>query len=218
MASTFPCGILRALKCGRAFAGELLKFLQGDFLAGQENREIPLGTRLAALMPTLEIGWQRWDDNRPGERRMGLVSEGFVPPKRSELGDLDERLWDVDSDGKPRDPWQFSNQIVMIDPADGDNVYTFTTSSKGGLGAIGELCRTYGKNLRQQPERIPVIALDAGSYQHRDKSRGRIKFPVFRIIDWAPESDFTAALALARGEPEQADLLPDNKPPENKKF
>jgi hypothetical protein len=65
-------------------------------------------------------------------------------------------------------------------------IFTFVASSKGGLGGIGELCKEYGKTMRQRPDQYPVIELDIGSYQHRDRSLGRIKFPIFRIVDWKP--------------------------------
>ena len=59
----------------RAIEGDLLKFVQGDYFAGQDNREIPLGTKLVARMDTLAIGWLRWQDNAPGDdERMGLVA------------------------------------------------------------------------------------------------------------------------------------------------
>ena len=81
-----PFEIYGNAACRRPFIGELLKFVQGDFLVGQEYRELPLGTRLAALMQTLEVGWQFWEGYRPGERRMGLVSERFIPPKTQRAG------------------------------------------------------------------------------------------------------------------------------------
>jgi hypothetical protein len=167
----------------RAIEGELLKFVQGDFLAGQEKREIPLGTQLVAKMDTLYIGFQRWENNQLTEQRMGLVAEGFVPPKRSELGNLDPEYWERDDEGRPRDPYQFTNQLVMTNLGN-EEVFTFATTSRGGLGAIGELSKTYGKHLRQHPDEDPLIELDGGSYQHPIKSRGRIKFPIFRVVDW----------------------------------
>ena len=33
-----------------------------------------------------------------------------------------------------------------------ESLFTFTTSSRGGLSAIGELCKIYGKHMRQRPE------------------------------------------------------------------
>ncbi len=58
--------------------GDLLKFAKGDFLAGQDNREIAIGTRLIANMDLLEVGWIKWEDSRPIDRRMGRFAEGFI--------------------------------------------------------------------------------------------------------------------------------------------
>jgi hypothetical protein len=111
--------------------------------------------------------------------RTSLCSRG----RRNDLGDLDRASWERSDEGEPRDPWQFSNYLIMRRVKDGE-IFTFTTSSKGGLGCIGELSKAYGKAMRQQPDKYPVIELDVGSYQHRDRSLGRIKYPVFKIVDW----------------------------------
>jgi hypothetical protein len=169
--------------------GDLLKFSKGDFLAGQDNREIAPGTRLIANMDSLEVGWIRWEDNRPADRQMGRCAEGFKPPKRNELGDNDKSLWALDDSGSPRDPWQFSNHLVLADPEDDGQIYTFATSSKGGLTAIGALCSTYGQAMRQHPDEWPIVELDVGSYAHSNKSYGRIKFPIFEVVGWAPKDN-----------------------------
>jgi hypothetical protein len=176
------------------FEGDLLKFSKGDFLAGRDNREIPLGTRFVVNMDSLEVGWVKWEDNRPVGRRMGRVIDEFKPPRRNELDDNDPALWGTDDDGKPRDPWQFSNNIVLAEEANGC-LYTFTTSSKGGIGAIGELCKTYGQVMRQHPDEWPIVALDVDSYAHANKSYGRIKFPIFEIVGWAPKDSTEPAPA-----------------------
>ena len=60
--------------------------------------------------------------------------------------------------------------------ADG-TLYTFTTSSRGGLGAIADLSRRYGRHRRKHDDVFPLIALDVDSYQHNNKAYGRIKVP-----------------------------------------
>ena len=180
----------------RTTVGELLKFTKGDYIAGPYSDEIPTGTRLYAVMDTLNVGWLKWQDNRPAEQIMGAVGEGFQPPRRADLGDLDKTQWETDEEGHPRDPWQFSNYLVLV-AVKGGKVFTFTTSSRGGLNAIGELCKVYGKVMRQQPDKYPVIELDVGSYQHSNRSYGRIKFPIHKIVDWA---DAAAARRLLEDE------------------
>jgi hypothetical protein len=173
----------------RSITGTLLRFSKGDFLAGQDNAEVPIGSRFVAIMDTLLIGWVRWWDNAPTEQRMGFVSERYQPERRADLGELDTDAWEVDNDGKPRDPWQFTNYLVLRRVEDGE-IFTFATASKGGRGAIGELSKEYGKAMRQKPDQWPEIELGVGSYQHRDRSLGRIKYPVFTpIVDWVPKDN-----------------------------
>jgi hypothetical protein len=144
-------------------------------------------------MDSLVVGWQRWENQRPVAHRMGLLVENFVPPSREELGDNDEALWESDDDGDARDPWQLTNYLQFADPQKPDQVFTFTTSSKGGLGAVAKLCREYGRTREKEhrEEQYPVVMLSAGSYAHRDRSLGRIKFPQLNIVSWVNKADLT---------------------------
>jgi hypothetical protein len=193
--------------------GQLLKFSKGDYLAGQEGTEIALGSKFVAIMDQLMVGWIKWRDATPVEHVMGLVSNGYVPPKRAELDDNDEDSWDTNDDGHPRDPWQFSNYLVVVEPKE-KTPYTFTTSSKGGLGAIGELCKFYGKAMRERPDDFPVIELGVGSYMARDKSRGRIKFPILKPIGWTAKAPLLKALegsAAAESEESESEVIKAEK-------
>jgi len=178
---------------GGYIAGELLKYAKGDWLAGQDNREIPDGSKFIANMDSLVVGWQRWENQRPVAYRMGLLIEDFIPPPREELGDNDSAMWECDDTGAPRDPWQLTNYLQLVDPKNPETVFTFTTSSKGGLGAIAKLCREYARarDKEHREEQHPVVMLGTGSYAHRDRSFGRIKFPMLAIIGWVRKSDLT---------------------------
>jgi hypothetical protein len=182
------------------FTGELLKFSKGDYVAGQNNREIPVGTRFVANMDGVEVGWVRWEDGSPVEVRMGPVAEYFKPARRADLGDDDRALWAADENGHPRDPWQFTNNLVLASVDDAE-LFTFATSSKGGLGAIGELCKAYGAEMHQHPNEWPVIELEVGSYAHNNKAYGRIKFPIFKIVDWTPKDGEAPAPAAPKPAP-----------------
>jgi hypothetical protein len=175
--------------------GDLLKFSKfGEWLAGKDAVKVPHGTRLVAEMPTLQIGWVRWHDGKPEATQMGFLADGFVPSNRSELGDTDRGLWSMDENGRPRDPWQFTNSLVLLNPETSE-VYTFQPTSRGGLQAIGELCRLYGKHRRTEPAALPVVALDMSSYKHPNKAYGDIRIPVLRWVDWV-QSDAVAKLPL----------------------
>lgn len=72
-------------QAARRIIGQLLKFSKGDYLYGAENDELPMGSKLIANMDQLLRGWIKWQENKPVEQVMGLVSEGFKIPKR-EIG------------------------------------------------------------------------------------------------------------------------------------
>jgi hypothetical protein len=86
--------------------GQLLKFSKGKWVAGANNDKIETGTRMIVDMPTLIVGWQKWQNDRPVDNRMGPIVEGFQPPKRKDYGDNERDEWEKDATGQPRDPWQ----------------------------------------------------------------------------------------------------------------
>jgi hypothetical protein len=180
------------------FPGDLLTFSKfGDFNAGRDKDEVPLGTRVVVHVPTMLIGYVRWEDNKPIDYQMGLLHEGFVPPKRDELGYLDKSQWETYEDGGAKDPWQFSNQVVMTSVEDDDIVYTFTTSSKTGRSALGMVVKAYGHHIRQAPDEYPAVELQRDSYH--DRRFGEVRIPVFEIFGWVPAEPHTAALAAFMG-------------------
>jgi hypothetical protein len=177
-----------------AIVGKLLKFSKGDWLAGEDNEEIEPGTKFVCNMDQLTVGWVKWVDNKPEQQIMGLLVEAYVPPKRETLGDHDPAAWEVDMQGKPRDPWQFTNYVIMKEPgkdgSDDDNLYTFATSSKGGLNAMVSLCKAYGKEMRQKPDQYPIVQIGIDKYDHPNRELGSIKVPTFKVVGWEPKETF----------------------------
>lgn len=178
----------------KSIVGTLLKFSKGDWLAGESNEEVKPGTQLIANMDELLVGWVRWEGGKPSDQIMGQVAKGYQAPKRNTLGDDDEADWERDDNGKPRDPWQFTNYLILKEPGtEGDDgMFTFATSSRGGLNAIGELCKLFGRTVKMKPGKYPIVALKVDSYMHPNKAYGRIKVPVLDVIGWAPQSEFAA--------------------------
>src|SRR5262249_5103253 len=121
----------------------------------------------------------------PTDYVMYRVADGQAVPKRAELDDLDQTQWETDNHGERRDPWQFTNYLPLMNEA--GELFTFTTASRSGIGAIGELCRRYSQHKRRPPDVLPIMGLDADSYQHGVKEYGRINFPKFAPRGWAPK-------------------------------
>ena len=182
--------------------GTLLKFAKGHWTSGQEAVPVPVGTRVFVNMAGIRVGWMRWQDGKPTEEQMVLMAMGEKPPKRSELGDHDKEMWELDKEGRPRDPWQFTNELPLL-TEDGEE-WTFSTSSKGGINAIGELCIAYSKGRKMKPEgSVPVVEIGVSSYKHSDKTYGVIYTPVLRLVDWVDATRILGAPDDAQ-EPEQA--------------
>jgi hypothetical protein len=184
--------------------GTLLKFSKGDWLAGKENRQITPGTRMVADMDSYSVGWIRWSNGKPTDPRMIRIVDRLKPAQRDDLGDQDCELWETDDKGAPRDPWQFTNNLVMADPETGE-VFTFTTSSKGGRRALDKLCQAYGLERVRHRDEWPVVELGIDSYQHPNKAYGRIKEPILKISGWIPkDADSPAALDASTSTPAPA--------------
>ena len=172
-------------------SAELDKFLgapmckftkQGEFSISDIDN-IPAGTRCIAHADQISLGWQRWEDGKPVERRIGLVADKFVPPQRNELGDTDERQWELQDDGTRRDPWQFQMTLPITRLDAGGETYNFTTGSKGGLACVNRLTRAYGRRLRDEKvPGVPIVELKADHYRHR--TYGKIFYPVMNIVGW----------------------------------
>jgi hypothetical protein len=162
----------------RSFEGDLLRFLKGDYVAGADAENIPLGTQFKVLMDTLAVGWVYWYGGACLHHRMGLVKDGYQPERRSDLGDQDQASWERDARGQPRDPWQFTNYLTMRRIDDG-KVYTFATSTKGGLNAVGELSKAYGKSrhfFAFSVFTLPMTALPT-SWRRRSAARPSCAIP-----------------------------------------
>jgi hypothetical protein len=172
--------------------------------------EVPIGTVLVAIMPTLAAGWVKWENGLPTEQAMGLVADGFTPPKRKDLGDTNESAWIEDESGQRRDPCQLSNYLIMADP-NSHALFTFTTSSKGGLSSLGQLCKTYGMKMRQRADQIPIVRLGFGSYKPRDPARSRVKFPMFEVVGWTEKQPYLDLLEQT-GRSETDHSLPAEPP------
>jgi hypothetical protein len=171
----------------KSWIGALLRFEHGQWKSGtaQATKVIPIGTHLTAVLESVEIGWQRWVERSLVSAKTGLVCEGFQMPTRNDLGDMDTTLWPRDPvTGQSKDPWQKSARVVLYGAkGDAGMLFTFATTSRGGLDAVGALCKLAGKELRAHPGASPVVALRAGGYTHK-KLGTWVDTPAFELVGW----------------------------------
>jgi len=163
--------------------GLFLKFSKGEYIAGQNKEELRLGKRLVVNIPGMQLGWVRWSGGKPVENRMALLIERRRIESRDELSDSDESLWERDDRGDPQDPWVLTYSVEMSDPANSE-VYSFSTTSKGGEKAIGKLLKAFGPKHRMEPHLLPIVELQRESYEHANKRFGKIYNPLLPIIGW----------------------------------
>jgi len=184
----------------RKLLGMVLKFVKTGFIAGRDRVTIPFGTEFVAAVPWLQLGYQKWVDQQIVDSAMGYYAEGFTPPPRGLLDDTDQNLWAVGRDGKPADPWTWLKLLPFIDP-NTDDIYTFITSSSGGINAIDDLAESFG---RAKGGTLPLIALGMETYNH--KTFGPVNNPKFAFVKYVDAKPFEAIILSALGD--EAAALP----------
>src|SRR5262245_41728058 len=161
----------------------------GEWVAALDSvaQVVPKDIRLVAQMPELALAWTKWVDSKPTDRHVTLVASGAAPARRDQLGDTDQAQWESDDEGKLRDPWQATHELPLLDPESGEK-FVYVTSSVGGKDALGTLAGAFSRGRARRPTHDPTVALGAGGYQHKVKSRGWIHVPVLKIVSWVPAS------------------------------
>jgi hypothetical protein len=171
-----------------SIVGRLIKFSkEGEFTTRDDGEPISSDVDFIALCDETLIGWIKFndDDDTPPERVQGLLYEGFVMPPREELGDMDVGQWPAGLSGEPVDPWQHQINLVL-QHASTKEMFTFSTSSKTGRRAVGNLLHHYDRMRRLHPDELPVVRLRAGGFQHKDDRIGFVPTPVFCVVGRAP--------------------------------
>jgi hypothetical protein len=195
-----PRAIAAYLNSGRY--DPTITFKQGRYNTGRA--EVPLGSSFLALPLQHKIGWQHWANNLPDKSVMGVLHENFEPPPREHLGDTNPNLWERDDAGRPRDPWQKSEQLPML--TDEEKTYVFVTSSMGGHAALVTLQQKFFDAGRRCN---PVIELQTEMFSNSYGSRNHK--PVFKIVGWDEADAKPAPIATRPTAPKRpaADIIDD---------
>lgn len=167
-------------------AGRLIRFKEGRYVTPDDEQEVPEGAEFILLADDTLVGWIKF--NGTGEapdRHMGLFFDGFVMPPRESLGDLDQKAWEIGLDNEPADPW-LHQQMIVLQNTETQELFTFSTSSKTGRRAVGNLLRHYTRMRKTRPDELPVVRLGTGGFEHKDKRVGFVDVPVFVVVGRAP--------------------------------
>jgi hypothetical protein len=160
----------------RVIKGTLLKFADWNWSKGKEGIEVEDGTRLLALDTT--AAWVKWSAGKPVEYK--VRHPGHRLPEREELGDLDKKNWEAGPGGEPRDPWQNTRFVYLIDPVSAE-AFTFSTASWGGRGAVADLADQIQRVRYGKPGAVPLVELRAAPMLTKFGKKSK---PFFKVVDW----------------------------------
>jgi hypothetical protein len=151
------------------------------------NEEVPIGTKVVAMMDQLMKGFIRFDDGMPTTKLVPQsATEADVYTLRQSLGDLDKSLWERDKKGKPIDPWKPARELPVILLTLTLDAVVYSTSSQGGVKAVSVLKKALMGERRDPscPTALPIVSLDVDSYKHSEKEYGTIYTPMLDIDRW----------------------------------
>jgi hypothetical protein len=165
----------------------------GRFRAGEQEREVPLGTLAIVDVRSLHVGWVRYRNDQPVAVISGFVGAGYQAPERADLGDLDPARWDLPD----RDPWQQLCTLVLMSIPDMKS-YSFITSRDSDWLTVLALISFWNKQKRLTKKlTLPVVRLQTLS---RRKGMLDIHYPVFKIVGWAGGDDDGADAPKPKGD------------------
>jgi hypothetical protein len=160
----------------RVIKGTLLKFSDWRWTKGKEGTEVPEGTQLVALGTT--AAWVKWCDGKPVEYL--IRQPGKKLPERGELGDLDKTKWELGPDDQPKDPWQNTRFVYLVDQVSAE-AFTFVTASWGGRQAVNDLAEQIQRVRYGNPGASPIVELHAEPWPTKF---GRKSKPFFKVMGW----------------------------------
>lgn len=175
--------------------GVFLKFNgnTGEYTYGADQEELPDGSRLVAIMDSIARGWICWNDSEVIDEIMVSILDGN-PPTEKDLPD--HSPFENDEDG-----WSEQIRVVFKDVETGET-YTFKTSSRAAMRAVGSLMKDYGRQFKNHPDENPVVEISSSSYMPKEKKHGKKHAPSFKIVDWMNNEEIEN---LVSAESEQED-------------
>ena len=190
--------------------GAYLKFNGNDgrWSYGQDDEDLPEGSRVVGDMETLAFGWMCWVDSAVEEEILVPVVDG-KPPLEHEL--TDHGPYDDD------DGWREAASVSLVLESYGDDdqddavgtPLLWKTSTGGQVRQLRKLSAAYGRVFAQHPGEFPIIELGAESYTPKVKKHGKIKWsPVLKIVGWMTAEELAGLTGDDLGDDYEAEPAP----------
>jgi len=190
----------------------ILKFAKGDWLQGISNEDVDPKSKWMVDPYSFEHGYIAWGGGKPVDEVMVSMLSALPDP-----GPAPEESLAPDKDGKKGKGWQRQSglRLKCVEGPEKGMVCRFTTSSEGGRRAVKKLSDSIVEQLGVDSINFcPIICLEVDSYLHKDKDRGRIKIPVFKIQSWVPELGVATEPEPFDGDDEEEDKYETYDPEE----
>jgi hypothetical protein len=189
-----------------------LKFAKGDWLQGTVNEDVDPKSKWMVDPYSFEHGYIAWGGGKPVDEIMVSMLSALPDP-----GPAPAESLAPDKEGKPGRGWQRQSglRLKCVEGPEKGIICRFTTSSDGGRRAVKKLSDAISEQLGVDSVNFcPIVCLEVDSYQHKDKDRGRIKVPVFKILSWVPELGVAAEPEPFDGEEDEEDKYENYDPEE----
>lgn len=166
----------------------ILKFAKGDWSYGSNATEPEEGQLWAVNPYSFMHGFIAWgiDSNVLGEEMISMAED--INSLRERIGDPPAESLEKNEKGEGGRGWQRQSGVLLKcieGPQDIGVEVRFTSSSDGGRRAVQQLAVDISNHIDIDPEHpVPVVELKTGSYEHKNKRVGRVKFPAFKIVEW----------------------------------
>jgi hypothetical protein len=101
-------------------------------------------------------------------------------PNKDDMPDRDENAWELGPNNRPRDPWQNTRFVYLVDPETAE-AFTFSTSTYGGRDAVSELAEQIQRMRFARPGAAPIVELRSAPMK---TDYGMKSKPVLKVVGW----------------------------------
>jgi|TARA_R110000803_G_scaffold70436_1_gene133353 hypothetical protein len=172
---------------------------------GQDNIENEEGAKWAIDPLSMAQGFIYWGmSSNVLADKMQLLTEGIMA--RTGLPEMAE---------PSKNGWQSQCGFMMscVSGEDKGTQVLYKASTMGAEKAFGELYNTIHARLKaKNPEIVPIVLLERGSYPHSNKEFGHVIFPVFNIVGWQGMDDTEVS-----EEPEAEEAVVEEEAPKRRR-